>query len=142
MDKNFTFLCVKVSAAEGLDAVSSGGMLPPMHLSFESTQPYYPLKFSSRQGVFDVNLHVLTRDKFDYKKSSDTLTRLNWGSQHYNRNVKLKEKDMPKSLKKAFAESAWKGDIKTWRYNNLRCYQVNKGDSISTWNSDITFVAN
>ena len=54
IDQEFTFLCVKINPADGVDGVASTGVLPPLHLSFESERPYYPLLFSSRQGVFDV----------------------------------------------------------------------------------------
>jgi hypothetical protein len=135
----FTFLCVRITPGGQEKTVSANGLLPPLHLSFKSAAPYYPLRFSSRQGVFDVNLHVLTRDKLDYNKSAATMKRLNWTSQNYNQNVDLKGKDMPDTLKKVFGKTVWKNGGGTWRYNNLRCTRVNHGDSISTWKEDITF---
>ena len=139
VDNNFTFLCVRITPAGQDKTVSENGLLPPLHLSFKSAAPYYPLRFSSRQGVFDVNLHVLTRDTFDYRESAETLKRLNWTSRNYKQNVALKEKDMPDTLKKVFGKTVWKDQVGTWRYNNLRCSRVNRGNSISTWKDDITF---
>ena len=130
---NFTFLCVRVIPPDEQAAVKANGLLPPLHLSFETPVPYYPLRFSSRQGVFDVNLHVLTRGKLDYKRSGATLARLNWNSKHYKRNVRIAHKEMPDTLRKVFGNSTWKDQPGTWRYNNLRCNQVNKGNTISTW---------
>jgi hypothetical protein len=136
----FTFLCVRVTPAGEDSAVSAGGPLPPLHLSFRTSVPYYPLRFSSRQGVFDVNLHMLTRNKLDYDESAATLARLNWASRAYKRNVKLTSRRMPDTLTRVFGKSVWKDKIGNWRYNNLRCSQVNKGDSIRKWKEDITFV--
>jgi len=134
---NFTFLCVKVTAKEKNQSVEPNGMLPPLHLSFETPVPYYPLRFSSRQGVFDVTLHVLTRSKLDYKKSDQTLTKLNWSSQNYKQNVKLPERQMPATLRKVFGMSAWKDDVNTWWYNNIRCSRVNSRHPISDWKEDV-----
>jgi hypothetical protein len=140
VDNKFTFLAIKVSAAKGSKTVGDGGDLPPMHLSFKSESPYYPLRFSSRQGIFDVNLHILTRDKFDYEKSSHSLKKINWSDTGLKQNVKLMPSAMPDSLKKLFADSPWKEDIGAWRYNNLRCYNVNQNNTISQWTEDIAFV--
>jgi len=137
VQNDFTFLCVRVTAQEKSKSVESNGMLPPLHLSFETPVPYYPLRFSSRQGVFDVNLHVLTRSKLNYKKSDPTLTRLNWSSKNYKQNVKLREKRMPEALKKVFSKSVWKDDVNTWRYNNIRCSRVNSKYPISDWKEDV-----
>jgi hypothetical protein len=140
VENGFTFLCVRVIPSGKEKEVSGNGLLPPLHLSFETPVPYYPLRFSSRQGVFDVNLHVLTKGKLDYKASAATLAKLNWYSKHYKQNAKLSEKKMPDTLKKVFSKSAWKGDVGKWRYNNIRCSQVNKGNTIATWKEDISFV--
>ena len=137
---DFTFLCVRVTPPAEKKEVEEKGMLPPLHLSFETPSPYYPLRFSSRQGVFDVNLHILTKDRLDYRKSEKTLTKLNWSSKAYKQNVKLKEKHMPETLQKVFAKSVWKKDVGRWRYNNIRCAKVNNGNTIATWKEDITFV--
>jgi hypothetical protein len=140
VENGFTFLCVRITPPDEQKTVSAGGPLPPLHLSFQSPTPYYPLRFSSRQGVFDVNLHVLTRNKLDYDQSAATLARLNWTSHAYKRNAKITSKDMPNTLKQVFGKSAWQDKVASWRYNNLRCSQVNKGHSISKWKDDITFV--
>jgi hypothetical protein len=139
VENGFTFLCVRITPPDEQKTVAAGGSLPPLHLSFKSSTPYYPLRFSSRQGVFDVNLHVLTRKKLDYDKSAGTLARLNWGSRGYKRNAEVTSKNMPDTLKKVFEKSVWKEKVGSWHYNNIRCYKVNKGNSISKWKNDITF---
>ena len=136
---NFTFLCIRITPPEKKKSVSSGGLLPPLHLSFQTPTPYYPLRFSSRQGVFDVNLHVLTRKELDYKASDATLKKLNWWSKNYKKNVAITTKTMPETLKKVFMKSVWKDKVGTWNYNNIRCSNVNKGDTIGKWKKDVFF---
>ncbi len=63
-----------------------------------SVRPYYPLRFSSRQGVFNVNLHVLTRRKLDYRKSGQVLRQIHWANQDFKRNFRLLKIHRPKSL--------------------------------------------
>ncbi len=137
VEENFTFLCIRVLPPSGESASSASGMLPPLHLSFRSERPYYPLRFSSRQGVFNLNLHTITRSKLDYSAAAETLAKINWASQRLKRNVRLREKSMPDSLKVVYAESVWEKAEGKWYYNNLLCDQVNKGDTIRTWHEDV-----
>ncbi|MBT3378264.1 MAG: DUF2330 domain-containing protein [Lentisphaerae bacterium] len=135
----FTFLCVRITPPAEAEAVAGNGLLPPLHLSFQTPAPYYPLRFSSRQGVFDVNLHILTQDRLDYGRSAATLAKLNWTSQSYRRNAKVTRRTMPETLREVLGKSVWKNTPGRWHYNNVRCSQVNRGNTISTWEEDITF---
>jgi hypothetical protein len=139
VEKKFTFLCVKVVPAEGRKEVDAGGGVPPLHLSFKSERPYYPLRFSSRQGVFDVNLYVLTKKPFDFEASGDSLRRINWAKSDLATNVAVKPEGFPKTLKDRYAASAFKDDAGEWRLNVLRTKQVNKDNTIATWKEDIFF---
>jgi hypothetical protein len=56
VENRFTFLCVKFSPPGKKATVEAESGVKPLHLSFKSPNPYYPLRFSSRQGAFDVNL--------------------------------------------------------------------------------------
>ncbi|MDH3582676.1 MAG: DUF2330 domain-containing protein [Phycisphaerae bacterium] len=141
--RRFTFLCIRIDPPKDAKAVGKGGKLPPMHLSFASEKPYYPLRFSSRQGVFDVNLHLLTREKLDYKTSAEVLGRLRWSNANYRRNVPLEELTVfggvPKSLAKVFEKSRLKDKKKNWIYNNIRGRKVNANNAIAGWKTDIFF---
>jgi hypothetical protein len=140
VENKFTFLCVKFDPQKNKKAVDSEGGVPPLHLSFKSDNPYYPLRFSSRQGVFDVNLYVLTKKDFDYKVSSDSLKRINWSDrEHFKNNVEVSPKDFPKSLKAAYEKSTFKDDTGKWKLNVLRAHQVNKDNAIAKWKTDIFF---
>jgi hypothetical protein len=140
VDNKFTFLCVKFDPPKDRKTVNADGGVPPLHLSFKSDRPYYPLRFSSRQGVFDVNLYVFTKQPFDYKDSSDSLERINVGrARPFLTNVEVAPKEFPKALKAAYANSKFKDYNGKWRLNVLRAKDVNKGNSIAKWKSDIFF---
>src|SRR5262249_40818794 len=116
------------------------GGVPPLHLSFKSKTPYYPLRFSSRQGVFDINLYVLTKEKFDYQASSLSLKRINWHKDaRMRRNVKVKADSFPKTLENVYEKSRFKDYNGTWYLNVLRTEQVNQGNTIAKWKTDIFF---
>ena len=139
-ENKFTFLCVKFDPPKDKKTVDADGGVPPLHLSFKSESPYYPLRFSSRQGVFDVNLYVLTKQEFDYKNSSDSLQRINVDEKSgFTKNVEVDPKDFPKALKAAYEKSKFKEDSGKWRLNVLRAKDVNKGNSIAKWKTDIFF---
>jgi len=139
VENKFTFLAIKVKPAEGAKSVETGGGLPPLHLGFRSETPYYPLRFSSRQGVFDVNLTVLTKKEFDYAASGDSLKKINWVDGHLLQNVTVKPESFPPTLKAEYAKSAFKGDTGEWKLNVLRTYRVNEGNTIMTWKEDVFF---
>ncbi len=139
VENQFTFLCVKFSPPANKQTVEASGGVPPLHLSFKSANPYYPLRFSSRQGVFDVNLYVLTKNEFDYKKSSDSLKRINWADTHFHRNIPVAPEWFPAALKAVYAKTRFKDDAGKWRLNVLRTTQTNKDNSIAKWTEDIFF---
>jgi hypothetical protein len=140
VENSFTFLCVKFDPPKEKKTVDAEGGVPPLHLSFKSETPYYPLRFSSRQGVFDVNLYVFTKEKFDYKESSESLARINVAEKSgFSTNVEVDPKDFPKTLKAAYEKSKFKDNTGKWRLNVLRAKDVNKGNSIAKWKTDIFF---
>lgn len=139
VDNQFTFLCVKFSPPAKKQAVDAEGGVPPLHLSFKSAHPYYPLRFSSRQGVFDVNLYVLTKKDFDYQKSGDSLKRINWSETDLKRNVLVAPSSFPDTLKELYAKTRFKHDAGNWRLNVLRTRQTNRGNAIARWTEDIFF---
>jgi hypothetical protein len=136
----FTFLAVKFNPRKGHKTVERAGGVPPLHLSFKSKTPYYPLRFSSRQGVFDVNLYVLTKKPFDYKGSSDSLRRINWTQARRTRqNVKVRADNFPKVLKAVYQKSRFKKYDGYWYLNVIRVERVNQNNAIAKWTKDIFF---
>jgi hypothetical protein len=139
VDRKFTFLCVKVKGPEGEAGVRPGGAIPPLHLSFKSEKPYYPLKFSSRQGIFDVNLWVLTRGStVKQSDNGEVFGRLN-GRLILSTPVEVSK--LPERVRTVLKEAEFaprKSDTEgTWNFALLRCDQVNQRVPISTWKEDV-----
>ena len=132
----FTFLAIKITPPKG-DSLSQTGTLPPLHLSFKTEQVYYPLMFSSRQGVFDLQLYLLTDKKLNYRNSAESLKKLNWKDYGYKRNVNVPSKNLLSDVTKLLKNSAYFNQTDNWYLNVLRCEQVNAGNSIATWKQDI-----
>lgn len=137
VENGFTFCCVRVSAAAGASGVAANGELAPLHLSFKSPKIYYPLLFSSRQGVFDVQLFVLSEQPLDFRASQQTLTRLNWRPDKLRRNVRVRAQTFPRALQDIFKKSRVKQPLSGWRLNLLDCRQVNRGSTIARWKQDV-----
>ena len=139
VENKFTFLCIKITPPGEGKNVDSAGEIPPLHLSFKSDTPYYPLRFSSRQGVFNLNLYVFTQDDFDYKASEKSLRQINWKGGKHLHNVPVKNADFPKTLKNAYAKTVFQNYKGDWKLNILRVRGVNRGNSIATWKDDLFF---
>lgn len=60
LDRDWTFLAVRINAPEAEKSVAKAGGLRPLRISFAADQIYYPLKFSSGSGEFKVLAHVFT----------------------------------------------------------------------------------
>ena len=133
----FTFLCIRIAAPKGEQAVGSRGDVVPLHLSFASPKPYYPLRFSSRQGAFDVNLHVLTQRELNYRYSARVLRQINWTNDRFPRNAKFHTSSLPGVLKKMIGESHFKDYRGRWFYNNIRGVNVNRDGAIAKWTTDV-----
>jgi hypothetical protein len=60
VDRGFTFLCIHVTPPPGSARLGRLLDLEPLQIGFETERPYYPAKFSSRQGAFAVQLTAIT----------------------------------------------------------------------------------
>jgi len=148
----FTFLCVKVTPPAGGDAVGSRGMLKPLQISFATPAPYYPLKFSSRQGMFELNVWLLTKQKIDREKSFGVYHNVGAvrpekldGAFHrpgFNDNVAVKKSEMPDSLKTVLNESQESAvsEVNDRNLSVLRSPALNQRTKIKDWKSDVFFV--
>ena len=137
VEQRFTFLCIRISPAAGEASVASGGKIPPLQLSFQSDEIYYPLLFSSRQGIFDLQLVVLSGTPLDYRQSGSTLARINWRSGGLYRNVTVDATTFPSALQRSYDKRAIKDVPEQWYLNVLRCRDVNRGESIASWTEDV-----
>jgi hypothetical protein len=142
IENKFTFLCIKVSPPNGNESVAKGGDIPPLQISFKSEQVYYPLRFSSRQGMFDLELVTMTVEPIDFQQSKKTLTKIKWLSYELYRNVPVQPKMFYGSLKEAY-ERHQLGEVSgDWYLNLLQCRMVNQDNSIATWDEDVFLATN
>lgn len=152
VENGFTFLCVKVTPPAGGDAVGSSGMLKPLQISFATPAPYYPLKFSSRQGMFELNVWLLTKNKIDLEKSSGVYHNVGavrpekldgvFHRSGFNDNVAVKKSAMPDSLKTVLNESQETAvsEVNDWNLSVLRSPALNQRTKIKDWKSDVFFI--
>jgi hypothetical protein len=62
VERNWTFLAVRIQPADGAKAISDKGLLPPLRMRFASARAVYPLKLSTHQGVFPVRVDIVTKE--------------------------------------------------------------------------------
>lgn len=134
VERKFTFLAIRVNPAEGATAVPERADLPPLRFSFASERPYYPLKFSSRQGVFELAIVLVTGEPLDHGKSGDALRRLSWNDSRRKRNVTQAPADLAEAVRSSTEAMDPKAD---WYLNYIHSPAVNEGASIKTWTEDI-----
>ena len=152
IENNFTFLCVKVNPAATKKSVPGAGAIKPLHLSFASEQPYFPLKFSSRQGVFGVNVWMFTKDKIDSKKcdpifaqlavgKSQSLDKITLRGDYQSENVSVKSQDFPAPLAKLLKNTQYEKvkNTKQWNLSLIRSKAVNQKIKIADWKTDLFF---
>lgn len=142
VQEGFTFLAIKISKPKDSKAVGDSGKLPPLHLSFETDAPYYPLRFSSRQGEFGVNLYVLSTEPVDYEKSLPSLNKMAWSGRDLLRNVSVKTSEFPERLAESFKNVEDAPTDAKWYLNVVNARQVNRDNAIAKWDSDVFFVIN
>ncbi len=142
VDNKFTFLAIKISPPKGEKVVKPGGEVNPLHLSFKSEKVYYPLRFSSRQGVFDVNLYLFTDRDFDHRQSKGVLEKINANfPSNLKYNVSVRAGQLPKSLVQQLAKIADPTikKVKRWKANLVRTKGTNRGNTIASWKEDVFF---
>ncbi len=152
VENGFTFLCVKVTPPAGGKSVGGSGMLKPLQVSFATPAPYYPLKFSSRQGEFALNVWLLTKQKIDLEKNvgiyhnvgADRPEEIDGKFQRrgFQDNVLVEKSNMPKSLKSVLNNSQEKSvsGVKDWHLSVLRSPALNQRTKIKDWKSDVFFI--
>lgn len=152
IENDFTFLCVKINPTARQKSVPGGGSIKPLHLSFASKQPYFPLKFSSRQGVFGVNVWMFTKNKIDSVRCDPIFAQLaveksrqfkdaTLRGNYRLENVSVKSTEFPSPLEKIILDAqheAIKGTVQ-WNLSLIRSEMVNHKVKIANWKTDLFF---
>lgn len=144
IDNEFTFLCVHVTPPDGEATLGRVLDLPPLVLGFETERPYYPGKFSSRQGNFALDLTLITDSTLDGPAFTETCKRLGARERGY---VKLANlftyKGLPAPMAKQLGSRLTDGQPAKWYVNRIESPGFNEElegkPAISTWEDDVFF---
>ena len=144
IDNDFTFLCVRVLPRAGDSTLGRALDLPPLVLGFETDRPYYPGKFSSRQGDFALDLTVVSDKPLDTESIFAANKRLKGLSQGYVQLVNLfSVKPLPDGIAAGFGERTKADDPSRWYINRIQSKGFNPTvdgkPAISGWEDDVFF---
>jgi len=130
----FTFLCIKVNTAEKGKPLNKTEAIKPLQITFNTSEIYYPLKYSSRQGNFELNLITLSSTPLDYERSGMLLDKMRY-SRDRKKNVVVKGKDLPEELYEAVKR--FDMPIDDVYLNVFRSRGFNKDMAIAAWEMDM-----
>lgn len=137
IEKEFTFLCIKVTPPEGESAVPESSVLSPLQISFESVEVYYPLLFSARQGEFALSLYTLTFEPLNFDASMNSLERIHWHGSSLLKNVRVPTEELPSLLESVCNESKLRIPESEWHLNIVSSPVVNRNAEILDWQEDV-----
>lgn len=135
IENDFTFLCIRVTTGNSAKLAKNPNM-PPLRITFDTDAPYYPAKFSSRQGNFGLDLTIITTDPLD----SDVLQQLilRTGAHPVHR-VVLGNLWSTQPLPESIAEHLPGVDPDRWYVNRLTTDGFNDEGQIAKWKDDLFF---
>lgn len=150
IDGKYTFLCLKLNwkpaAKKNGDDEEPAQALPPLRISFKSPRPFFPLKFSSHQGGFDLRLMTFTEQPIDWVKSAPVFKQLGVAKmtdldQFSAQNHRVDQKKFAGELKKTYNDIVKEKrlkDGKQWIFNAFTIDSINSDDEvlIKNWKSD------
>ena len=144
VDNNFTFLCVHVKPPEGQATLGRSLELPPLVLGFETEQPYYPGKFSSRQGNFSLDLTIISDRNMQGPGFTKVCNRLKARARGYVKLVNLYTyKGIPTELAGALSERMTNDQPGKWYVNRIESSGFNEAQdgtpAIADWEDDVFF---
>ena len=132
IDNNFTFLCIKVNPQNQGEGIDKSPKLKPLHMTFKSDKIYYPMKYSSQQGDFKVNLYTLTSKPIDYQASQKTLSKIHNKQFRQYKNVNIIDRAFHKDVKKLVKNR----EMSHLYFNNFSA-RPNYNNGISNWKEDV-----
>ncbi|MCZ7604764.1 MAG: DUF2330 domain-containing protein [Planctomycetota bacterium] len=143
VENDFTFLCVRITPPQGQATLGGRLDLPPLVLGFETDAPYYPARFSSRQGNFALDLTLISDKPLDTASFGAARERLKAVSRGYVQLVNLYSmQPLPDELAGALSERATTIEKARWYVNRIQSEGFNPGDeagvpAIAGWKDDV-----
>ncbi|MCB9894980.1 MAG: DUF2330 domain-containing protein [Planctomycetes bacterium] len=145
VENDFTFLCVRVDPKPGQSQLGRALDLPPLVVGFETETPYYPGKFSSRQGNFALDLTIISDGPLETDAFGLQRRRLSALKRGYVELVNLYTlKALPDVLSGVLGERAREMETPRWYVNRIQSEGFNDPSkegaaSIATWEDDVFF---
>ncbi|MCA8919552.1 MAG: hypothetical protein KDB32_10775 [Planctomycetes bacterium] len=142
IDNEFTFLCINVTPPQGQTALGRELELPPLVIGFETPEPYYPGKFSSRQGNFKLDLTVITDSPLNTQSVGELRKRMNAKNYGYVQLVNLfSVQALPETLTSALSERVTTREKQRWYVNRIESEGFNDASEggIAAWETDVFF---
>ena len=142
IENNFTFLCIRITPPEGTAKLGKHLDLEALQVGFDTPKPYYPGKFSSRQGNFKLSLTLLTADTLLSRDLGNKFDQLN---DEYRGSENLwTVQPLPDLLKKVSDAAASFKDVQRWHVNSCFSGGFNPLDqagnpTIWQWKDDVFF---
>lgn len=147
----FSFVCAKVGRSPDTAGGSDNLELKPLCISFPTAQLFYPLKFSSNQGMFDLELYTLTARAVDFQSSESACSQLRISSRMYHadnqwdryghRSIYRRNTLIASSLPGEWVSGRPELQRGSWYLNRIDSQQLNASPSekIQDWDDDIFF---
>lgn len=140
--RQWWWLAIRLNSSKGLP---ESGDAKPIHISFKTPQPVFPLKILDGRGDFDAEIWVITRERLDLAKSStfglNTADQLD--DYYVQENRETGYARLPASVQALCKDSE---DLKALRLGAIFCYRFSgrglespKGQDVGTWLEDLTF---
>ena len=142
IENNFTFPCIRITPPEGTAKLGKHLDLEALQVGFDTPKPYYPGKFSSRQGNFKLSLTLLTADTLLSRDLGNKFDQLN---DEYRGSENLwTVQPLPDLLKKVSDAAASFKDVQRWHVNSCFSDGFNPLDqagnpTIWQWKDDVFF---
>ena len=142
-DRGFTFLCIHITPPAGKTSVGRTLDLPALRIGFDVDRPYYPAKFSSRQGNFGLRLTVMTSEPLALEPLAALRQRLAAARPMKHFDNLWTAQPPPKSVADAFPSGGPHGAPERWTLNVLDTGGFNPTiegvPAISKWDDDVSF---
>ncbi len=136
VERGFTFLCVHITPPPGASRLGDRLELEPLRIGFATDRPYYPAKFSSRQGDFALSLATVTSRPVARRSLSNIRGRLDADRSQPNL---FTVKALPPSLTGAIPAGVDRWYLNAFRSDGFNPSDTNGRPAISSWTDDVLF---
>ena len=137
VDRKFTFLCIHVTPPPGAARLGEHLDLEPLRIGFASDRPYYPAKFSSRQGAFALSLATITARPLARRAIGQAKARLE--ARGAGRSNLFTVRPLPGSLAGPASAGVERWHVNVFRSEGFNRVGADGRPAIASWTDDVFF---